>query len=172
VDEENWDRGDGGQARTGGAPMSSGEDDFVPQPAPGLSVVLGTVASDSHTWNLVFLKLVLEELGHRVVNVGNCVPEELLVAECLRVRPDLVVLSTVNGHGFYDGARLIRRIRACPELVTTPVVIGGKLGIAGPGGLESRDQLRAAGFDAVFEEGAGMGPFRSFLEQLTVGVGA
>jgi methylaspartate mutase sigma subunit len=138
---------------------------------PGLSVVVSSVASDSHTWNLVFLQLALEELGHRVVNLGACVPDDLLVAECLRRRPDLVVISTVNGHGLRDGTRLIGRVRACPELATTPVVIGGKLGIDGSGGRATRDQLRAAGYDAVFEDSAGVEALRSFTDRLTASVG-
>lgn len=143
----------------------------VPPPAAGgLSVVVTTVASDSHNWNLVYLQLALEELGHRVLNLGPCVPDELLVSECLRVRPDLVVVSSVNGHGFIDGIPLIGLIRACPELADTPVVIGGKLGIAGPAGRDSRNQLRAAGFDAVFEDDSGMAAFRSFTERLTMSV--
>ena len=138
---------------------------------PGLSVVVSSVASDSHTWNLIFLQLALEGLGHRVVNLGGCVPDDLLVAECLRQLPDLVVISTVNGHGLRDGTRLIGQIRACPELATTPVVIGGKLGIDGSGGSATRDQLRAAGYDAIFEDGAGVEALRSFTEQLTASVG-
>jgi methylaspartate mutase sigma subunit len=141
-----------------------------PAAAGGLSVVVTSVASDSHNWNLVYLQLALTELGHRVLNLGPCVPDELLVSECLRVRPDLVVVSSVNGHGSIDGIRLIGRIRACPELAATPVVIGGKLGIAGPAGRASRDQLRAAGFYAVFEDGSGMAAFRSFTERLTMSV--
>lgn len=134
-----------------------------------LTVVLTSVSSDSHTWNLVVLQLVLEELGHRVVNLGACVPDELLISECLRLRPDLVVVSSVNGHGFHDGLRLIGSVRQRPELAGTPMVIGGKLGIAGPRCDRSRAQLLAAGFDAVFED-AGLTTFRSFVGQLTVGV--
>lgn len=150
-------------------------DEETPQQAravrSGLSVVVTSVASDSHTWNLVFLQLTLEELGHRVTNLGACVPDDLLVTECLRLRPDLVVVSSVNGHGALDGARLIRRIRAVPELASLPVVIGGKLGITGPGGADSREQLRAAGFDAVFYEGAGVSALKAFIERLTASVG-
>jgi methylaspartate mutase sigma subunit len=62
--------------------------------------------------------------------------------------------------------QLIGRIRRRPELAATPVVIGGKLGIAGSAGRDSRDQLMAAGFDAVFEDGTGMAAFRSFTERL------
>jgi N-dimethylarginine dimethylaminohydrolase/methylmalonyl-CoA mutase cobalamin-binding subunit len=147
--------------------------DLLPARRAGqLSVVVTSVASDSHTWNLVFLQLALEELGHQVLNLGACVPDELLVAECLRARPDMVVVSSVNGHGFRDGLRLIGRLRACPELAATRVVIGGKLGIAGPHGQHSRELLRSAGFDAVFEDGAELAVFRSFVKQLTVSVTA
>jgi methylaspartate mutase sigma subunit len=137
-----------------------------------LSVLVSGVSSDSHTWNLVYLRLAIEELGHRVHNLGACVPDELLVQECLASGPDLIVLSTVNGHGFIDGMRLITRIRACPELATTPVVIGGMLGIAGPDGQRSHRRLLAAGYTAVFDDGPRMPAFRSFVEALAVGVTA
>lgn len=134
-----------------------------------LRVVVTSVASDSHTWNLVFLQLVLEELGHLVRNLGACVPDDLLIEECLRERPDLVVVSTVNGHGFFDGARLIARIRETAGLAGLPVVIGGMLGITGPGGLQRLADLREAGFDGVFEDGGGLTAFRSFTKELTTG---
>jgi methylaspartate mutase sigma subunit len=137
-----------------------------------LSVVVSGVSSDSHTWNLVYLRLAIEELGHQVRNLGACVPDELLVQECLTSRPDLIVLSTVNGHGFIDGMRLIARVRACPELATMPVVIGGMLGISGPDGQRSHDRLLAAGYTAVFDDGPRMPAFRSFVEALAVGVTA
>jgi arginine dihydrolase len=152
-------------------PVAAAEPGSPPQ-AGGLSVMVTSVASDAHNWNLVYLQLVLGELGHKVLNLGPCVPEELLVSECLRVMPDLIVVSSVNGHGFIDGRQLISRIRACPELAATPVVIGGKLGIGGAAGRESHDQLLAAGFDAVFEDGTGMAAFRSFTERLMTRVAA
>ncbi|MEU5217485.1 cobalamin-dependent protein [Streptomyces sp. NPDC020807] len=133
---------------------------------PGLDVVVTTMASDSHTWNLFFLQLLLEELGHRVTNLGACVPDELLVAECSRNAPDLIVLSSVNGHGFHDGLRVIAALRARPELARTTTVIGGKLGIAGSGAPARRRELLAAGFDGVFEEGRSVGDFRSFVGSL------
>ncbi|AWI32126.1 methylaspartate mutase [Streptomyces tirandamycinicus] len=138
----------------------------------GLTVVVTTMASDSHTWNLVFLQLLLEELGHRVTNLGACVPDGLLVAECRRTAPDLIVLSSVNGHGFQDGLRVIAALRACPELAGTPTVIGGKLGIAGSGDPARRCALLAAGFDGVFEEGVSVPEFRSFVGSLPATSGA
>ncbi len=132
----------------------------------GLDVVVTTMASDSHTWNLVFLQLLLEELGHRVTNLGACVPDELLVSECRRIEPDLIVLSSVNGHGYHDGLRVIGALRACPELARTPTVIGGKLGIAGSGDPDRQRSLLAAGYDGVFEEGRSVADFRSFVGAL------
>ena len=132
----------------------------------GLKILLTGVASDSHTWNLVFLQLVLEELGHRVVNLGPCVPPELLVRTCQSARPDLIVMSSVNGHGLSDGQRAVQAVRMAGELAGIPAVIGGKLGIAG---LTDRGQIRQlleAGFDAVFEDADGIQPLDAFLGRL------
>jgi methylaspartate mutase sigma subunit len=131
------------------------------------TVVVSGVASDAHTWNLVFLQLMIEELGYEVVNLGPCVPAELLVAECEQHQPALVVISSVNGHGYQDGMRLIDAVRSSPELVATPVVIGGKLGVAGELDEGSAARLVSAGFDAVFEDGAKtIVPFYEFMAAL------
>jgi methylaspartate mutase sigma subunit len=119
----------------------------------GLDVVLAGTASDAHTWNLVFLQLLLEEWGHLVRNLGPCVPEDVLADKCLRPHTDLIVISTVNGHGLADGLNAIRMLRNQPELASTPVVIGGKLGVGGCVGPEECDKLLRAGFDAVYPEG-------------------
>ncbi|GIF11368.1 cobalamin B12-binding domain-containing protein [Actinoplanes teichomyceticus] len=118
-------------------------------------VVLSSVSSDSHTWNLVFLQLLLEEHGYQVENLGACVPDDLLVEVCLARIPDAVVISTVNGHGRLDGIRLARRLRAEPALAGIPMMIGGKLGLQGTADAASQAELIAAGFDAVFEAGSG-----------------
>lgn len=117
-------------------------------------VLLSSVSSDSHTWNLVFLQLLLEETGHDVVNLGACVPDELLLSECVARRPDAVVISTVNGHGHVDGRRLVRRLRADERLSGLPVVIGGKLGVGGGRDTGLAAELVEAGFDAVYTDGA------------------
>lgn len=116
----------------------------------GLSVLLSTTSSDSHTWNMVFLQLLLEEAGHRVINLGPCVPDALLVKSAQLHRPDAIVITTVNGHGRTDGARVIRALREQPATRGIPVMIGGQLGIDGPSSDEQVRGLLDAGFDAVF----------------------
>jgi methylaspartate mutase sigma subunit len=131
-----------------------------------LDVVVTSVSSDAHMWNLVYLQLVLEELGHRVTNLGACVPDDLLISECRELRPDLIVISTVNGHGARDGMRVITAIRACPELVTTPVVIGGKLDVIGDALGTNAENLLNAGFDGVFQDAPALHQFRSYVQSL------
>jgi methylaspartate mutase sigma subunit len=127
-------------------------------------VIVTSLASDSHTWNLVFLQLLIEECGYTVVNLGPCVPDELLVAECHALEPDMVVVSSVNGHGYQDGMRVIGQLRALAPLAATPIVIGGKLGTDGGDGPCRAAELTAAGYDAVFEDDQDpVAAFRGFL---------
>lgn len=140
-------------------------------PAParrGAPVIVSSVSSDSHTWNLVFLQLLIEELGFEVVNLGACVPDDLLVSECLSIRPGMVVISSVNGHGYQDALRVIERLRALPQLARIPMVIGGKLGTSGGQSAEQVDNLLAAGFDAVFDDRTdGPASFRRFVASIS-----
>ncbi|WP_329101686.1 cobalamin-dependent protein [Micromonospora sp. NBC_01699] len=139
-----------------------------PAAARGTVIVSGLV-SDAHTWNLVFLQLLLEEQGYRVVNLGPCVPEQLLVDECARLAPTLVVLSSVNGHGYADGLRAIAALRAAPELAGLPVVIGGKLGVSDDDSGRARE-LAEAGFDSVFTGGPDeLTQFAGYLTRLRPG---
>ncbi|WP_128378597.1 cobalamin B12-binding domain-containing protein [Streptomyces cavernae] len=127
------------------------------------TAVVSTVSSDAHTWNLIFLELLLTETGYRVHNVGACVPDELLIETCRTRNPHLLVLSSVNGHGAIDAERLIKRLRTVPELAALPTAVGGKLGTDGESGLSTRRRrLTRAGFTAVFEGAAAVARFQTF----------
>ncbi|MFG2675182.1 cobalamin B12-binding domain-containing protein [Streptomyces sp. DT20] len=130
-----------------------------------LDVVVTGLPSDAHTWNLIYIQLLLEDLGHKVVNLGSCVPEDEIVESCCKFQPDLLVVSSVNGHGFNDARPLIGAIRSRWELTGLPAVIGGKLGVAG-GGQKEADVLRRAGFDAVFQDGVDLTAFESYVGSL------
>ena len=133
----------------------------------GRRILLSSVSSDSHTWNLVFLQMLLQEAGHEVVNLGPCVPAELLVDTARRVRPDAIVISTVNGHGHLDGAHAIRALRSHPDTSRIPAIIGGKLGIPDGAGADADAQaLIEAGFDAVFTDSADASPLPRYLASL------
>jgi methylaspartate mutase sigma subunit len=153
--------------------MSSDQSLYTGRGNP-LTVVVSGLSSDAHTWNLVYMQLLIEELGHTVTNLGACVPEAELAARCRTIQPDLIVLSSVNGHGSQDGMRAIAALRECPELLTTPTVIGGKLDTVG-GDPTLTGQLLDAGFDAVFIDADALGAFRAFvafLRDATIEAGA
>jgi methylmalonyl-CoA mutase cobalamin-binding subunit len=139
----------------------------VPTPRR-LRILLSSVPSDSHVWNLVVLQLLMAEMGHDVVNLGPCAPVDLLLDTCREQRPDCVVVSSVNGHGHVDGARIITALRADPGLADLAVVIGGKLGVHGDADPSGHEDLVDLGFDAVFPVRSGDGgdavrAFQDFL---------
>jgi methylaspartate mutase sigma subunit len=117
-----------------------------------MKTLLSTIPSDSHSWNLVYLQLLLEELGHEVVNIGTCVPIDLLIEKCHQIKPDNLVISSVNGHGHLDGMNIIKAMKQHPMLKDIRTVIGGKLGTQGCDSREYADKLLNEGFDAVFSE--------------------
>ncbi|MFJ6017062.1 cobalamin B12-binding domain-containing protein [Streptomyces sp. NPDC092952] len=137
----------------------------APHRSGPLDVVVTGLQSDSHTWNLIYIQLLIEDLGHKVVNLGSCVPEDEIVESCCKLQPDLLVVSSVNGHGFHDAEPLIGAIRSRWELTGLPAVIGGKLGVSG-NGEEGAKALIRAGFDAVFQDGVDIAAFESYLDSL------
>lgn len=132
----------------------------------GPRAVLSTIASDAHTWNLVYLQLLLEEHGFLVRNLGPCVPADEVVGACLAERPRLLVLSTVNGHGLIEAPEYIRKVRERAELRGLTVVIGGKLGVEGALPDEDVRALRRLGFDGVFAAPDAVPGFRQFLPEV------
>jgi methylaspartate mutase sigma subunit len=134
-----------------------------PRTDVGLDVVISALSSDAHTWNLVFVQLLLEELGHNVRNLGPCVPDGVIVRACREHSPDLLAVASINGHGLRDGQSLIRAVRECPDLASMPVVIGGALSTDG---TRHAGQLMAAGFAAVFEGDAADVAFSAYVGNL------
>lgn len=133
-----------------------------------MKVLLAGTSSDAHTWNLVYMQILIQEFGHDVRNLGCCVPGELLLREAVRMAPDLIVMSTVNGHGVIDGARVVRLLRKNASLREVPIVIGGKLGVAGRGLEEGVQALLDAGFTAVYEDDhVAMMNFHYFIDSLS-----
>jgi methylaspartate mutase sigma subunit len=133
---------------------------LIDRPRP--IALVGGPSSDAHTWNLVFLGLYLEEHRFTVINLGPCVPDNLFTEEIARAQPDLVVVSTVNGHGILDGSRLIGAIRS--DARWSPVVIiGGKLSTLGGDNASAAPILLERGFDGVFDDSAGLTAFESLI---------
>ncbi|MHA7854676.1 cobalamin B12-binding domain-containing protein [Marinobacter shengliensis] len=135
-----------------------------------LTILLTSISSDSHTWNLVFLQLLMEFYGHNVINLGCCVPDEEILDKCKMRKPDLVVVSTVNGHGYIEGNRLIKSIKNDTELRNIPIVIGGKIGIDGTNNNKHFSELMRSGFNAVFDDSGGITEFQKYITGLQTAI--
>jgi methylmalonyl-CoA mutase cobalamin-binding subunit len=131
-----------------------------------MKALLATIPSDSHTWNLVYMHLFLEELGFEVMNLGACVPIELLHSTSNQFNPDIIVISTINGHGNIEGIEIANKIRSDRKLDKVYLVIGGKLGTIGDQNHIYVDKLINAGFDKVYTGDDVINNFASFMCEL------
>lgn len=128
--------------------------------------MVSSVPCDSHTWGLVVIELLLREHGHAVHCLGPCPPVEMIIGVCREQRPDLLVLSTTNGHAQIEGPEVVRQLRADPALSGLRIVVGGKLSCTGDHRNSAAAALREAGADAVFDEAAGLTPFMDLVQVL------
>ena len=128
--------------------------------------VLSTVESDSHMWNLVYMQLVLEECGYKTLNLGCCVSEEETIKAVKNYAPALVVISTLNGHGYIQGKKLIEKYRKDLGSCSPTIIIGGNLSTQVSSSAALREDLMKAGYDGVFTGSESIEAFHSFIEKL------
>lgn len=127
-------------------------------------VILSSISSDSHVWNLIYLQLLLEELNFEVINLGPSVATQDLVKACHRHKPEHLVISSVNGHGYIKGIEIIRAVRQMNLLKNMKVVIGGKLSVNGMISNEQIRNLHEEGFDGVFVKSTAIEEFRYYMQ--------
>src|SRR5690554_313433 len=130
----------------------------------GRRCLVTTVQSDSHTWNLIYMQLLIEEFGATVINLGGCAPVAETISAIKQNNPDLVVVSSVNGHGYFQGKELIEKVtQKFPKRQST-FVIGGKLSTSVDNEPSIDNDLRSAGYDAIFQGIDAIPEFRKYLK--------
>ncbi len=122
-------------------------------------VIVCSIPSDSHTWNLIYMQFLLEEYGYEVVNLGCCLPVKDLIMYCHKIKPEMVVISTINGHGSIEGKELIFKIKECDMLRNIMIFIGGELTVNGDLSEEQQLELLNLGFQGVFSGQKSIGRF-------------
>lgn len=127
------------------------------------TAILTTTPSDAHSWNLVFMEMFLRERGLRVINLGICVPYELVITESYRFNPCLIVVSTINGLGYIEGITLAKKLCFYKQTSGSKLVIGGKINVE-PKQVQSHiNDLLNAGFDAVYCKSNALNDFEKTL---------
>ncbi len=127
--------------------------------------LLTTIPSDSHVWNLIFMELLLKEQGYEVINLGICVSYNLTVTSYNHYKPDIVVVSTVNGHGFIEGITLIKSIKQ-NGLFKCPVYIGGKLSTNKKASLLHISELEENGYTKAYTN-SDLSEFKSEIQKIS-----
>lgn len=127
--------------------------------------LLTTVESDAHTWNLVYIETLLEEHGVETINLGPCVPAEMTIEAIVSHRPDGVIVSSVNGHGFLQGRALYQLAAEHLGDCLPPMLIGGKLSTTEENGPALKRELLALGFEGVFVGRRAIPEFRRWLTE-------
>jgi len=120
-----------------------------------------SVESDSHSWNLIYLQKLVEEHGATVRNLGCCTPASEVVQACRDFRPDLVVVSSVNGDGQHGVRVLLATLRR--DGIEIPVVAGGKLTTSEADNDGVRRDLLTRGCAEVFTGDSAVSDLRDFL---------
>ncbi len=128
-----------------------------------LVALLTGVRSDSHTWGLTYMHLLLEERGFRAINIGaNSSTKEVTDAANNNL-PEIIVVSSVNGHGFIEGQELAEALEA-EGLGNVTKVIGGILPTDPNEIPVATEALLLSGFDAVFNGPESVQRFLTFLD--------
>ncbi len=129
-------------------------------------ILISSISSDSHTWNLVYMQLLIEELGHKAINIGNCITIDYLVKQAHYHRPDILVISTVNGHGHIEGVEIMNELKKHDVLRNLKTVIGGKLGTLGNNNESYVQKLLDVGFQRVFFGDKSVDDFISYVNEV------
>jgi methylaspartate mutase sigma subunit len=132
-------------------------------------VILATIPSDSHCWNLVFMELFLKEQRFDVINLGPCTPFELILECTLKNTVSAIIISSVNGHAFLEAERLIKMIRKNVPY-DIPVYLGGKLSTDMKKAEFYAKELENAGYTKAYSENDDMSDFKAQLKSLSDGI--
>jgi methylaspartate mutase sigma subunit len=131
--------------------------------------VVATTPDDSHSWNLVGVEFQLVERGFAVDNLGPCTPEALLAERIRHLRPDLVVLSSVNGHGGLSLLSVLETLDRYQLKRLAPIVAGGLLTTDPLALPDVAAALKYAGISAVFAGPNAWAAFDAHMATLPIG---
>jgi methylaspartate mutase sigma subunit len=128
-----------------------------------LNIILLGTHSDSHTWNLIFMELFLKENNCQVRNLGACVSIEEISEETKKFPPDLIIVSSINGHLFQDGIKIINSLNQKFPKKLPPLVIGGRMGVSVIESDFQKKKLHKLGYEGVFVGQNSLIHFKKYL---------
>jgi methylaspartate mutase sigma subunit len=125
--------------------------------------ILASTPDDSHQWNLHGVEMELKERNIDVINLGPLTSCKVIAETVRDRRPDLLVVSTVNGHGVHSMMEVLRALEEYQVKRSIRIVIGGLLTTDPEDAKTAKSTLMSAGCSGVFTGPEAWSGFDEFL---------
>ena len=117
-----------------------------------ITVVMGVIGADVHAVGNKILDYAFREAGFKVINLGVMVSQEEYVNAAIETAADVVLVSSLYGHGEIDCRGLKEKFIEA-GLETVPLYIGGNLVVGKTDFADVEAKFKAMGFTRVYPPG-------------------
>ncbi|NDV59660.1 methylaspartate mutase subunit S [Bacteroides sp. 519] len=116
------------------------------------TIVTGVIGADVHAVGNKIIAYALENEGYNVVNLGVMVSQEEYIAAALETNADVILVSSLYGHGEIDCQGLRQK---CEEagLKDIPLLVGGNLVVGKQDFVEVEKRFKEMGFTRAYPPG-------------------
>ena len=117
-----------------------------------VTLVMGVIGADVHAVGNKILEYAFSQAGINVINLGVMVAQEEYIAAAVETNADLIVVSSLYGHGEIDCRGLREK---CDEagLKNIPIYVGGNIVVGKANFDEVEKRFLAMGFSRVYPPG-------------------
>jgi len=131
-----------------------------------VKVLLCVLGNDIHVVANRMLDLICRERGCVTVNLGALTPADEVIEAVADNRPDLLLVSTLNGQGYPEASRLMASIKENIQAAYRPAIwLGGNLFVGDYNDSEKQRYLDL-GFDKVYSRPRNFNKFSSDLDDI------
>lgn len=117
-----------------------------------VTMVMGVIGADVHAVGNKILEYAFTQAGINVINLGVMVTQEEYIAAAIETNADIIVVSSLYGHGEIDCRGLRDK---CNEagLKDIPLYVGGNLVVGKSNFKEVEKRFLDMGFSRVYPPG-------------------
>jgi methylaspartate mutase sigma subunit len=118
-----------------------------------VTLVMGVIGADVHAVGNKILEYAFNQAGITVINLGVMVSQEEYIAAAIETKADVIVVSSLYGHGEIDCRGLREK---CDEagLKNIPLYVGGNLVVGKTDFADVEKRFLSMGFSRVYPPSA------------------
>jgi len=116
------------------------------------TLVIGVIGTDAHAVGNKILDHAFTAAGFNVVNLGVMVPPEEYIAAAIESAADVIIVSSLNGHGELDCKGMREK---CDEAGLRGILlyVGGNIVVGKQPFDEVEKRFKVMGYDRVYPPG-------------------